>query len=323
MATKNALFAFESLPAARITCRLWLRQCVPSRRTRWVPPCRPTCSGAAIERLNDIVMVTEAEPGRRAGPADPLRQPGVREDRPGTRPRRWWAARPASSRGRTPRGPSSCGSRRPLRARKPVRAELLNYRKDGTPFWVEIEATPADKPVDGGAEYFVFIERNVTERKVAEAALREQERSMAALFSNLPGMAYRCRNDGFWTMEFVSDGCRELTGYEPDGAHRQPPDKLRGDHRPRGQEGRARDRRARRGAGRGVRDHLPDPHPRGRDQVGAGRGAGPVPGPDGEVTVLRGLHHRTSPSASSWSSRWSRTSASRASGPSPAGSRTT
>jgi PAS domain-containing protein len=53
-------------------------------------------------------------------------------------------------------------------------------------------------------------------RKKAEEALREQERSMATLFSNLPGMAYRCRNDGFWTMEFVSAGCRDLTGYEPD-----------------------------------------------------------------------------------------------------------
>ena len=45
-------------------------------------------------------------------------------------------------------------------------------------------------------------------------ALAERERAFFTLTDNLPGMAYRCRNDIDWTMEFVSSGCRELTGYD-------------------------------------------------------------------------------------------------------------
>ena len=57
------------------------------------------------------------------------------------------------------------------------------------------------------------VVRNITSGKQAAAALQESERQIAALMSNLPGMAYRCRNDRDWTMEFVSEGCQSLTGY--------------------------------------------------------------------------------------------------------------
>jgi diguanylate cyclase (GGDEF)-like protein/PAS domain S-box-containing protein len=50
-------------------------------------------------------------------------------------------------------------------------------------------------------------------RTNAEEALRQQERQVETLLGNLPGMAYRCRHDPQWTMEFVSEGCVELTGY--------------------------------------------------------------------------------------------------------------
>ncbi len=44
----------------------------------------------------------------------------------------------------------------------------------------------------------------------------ESERKHSTLMSNLPGMAYRCRNDRDWTMEVVSAGSYDLTGYRPE-----------------------------------------------------------------------------------------------------------
>lgn len=62
----------------------------------------------------------------------------------------------------------------------------------------------------------VAIGYDVTTARAAEAALRERERQLSTLLSNLPGVAYRCRDDGQWTMEFVSSGCVDMTGYHPE-----------------------------------------------------------------------------------------------------------
>ena len=57
---------------------------------------------------------------------------------------------------------------------------------------------------------------DITERKRAEEELRESQRQLATLMSSLPGMAYRCKNEPDWTMEFVSAGSYSLTGYKPE-----------------------------------------------------------------------------------------------------------
>ena len=49
----------------------------------------------------------------------------------------------------------------------------------------------------------------------SQETFRESQRQLTTLLHNLPGMAYRCRNDEARTMEFVSEGGLALTGYPP------------------------------------------------------------------------------------------------------------
>jgi PAS domain S-box-containing protein/putative nucleotidyltransferase with HDIG domain len=46
--------------------------------------------------------------------------------------------------------------------------------------------------------------------------LEESKPELDRLVSNLPGIAFRCKNDKEWTMEVVSRGIIELTGYRPE-----------------------------------------------------------------------------------------------------------
>ncbi|MDK8462394.1 GGDEF domain-containing protein [Marinobacter sp. SS13-12] len=68
---------------------------------------------------------------------------------------------------------------------------------------------------DGEIVGSIAIGQDITDIREAETTIRKRERQLSTLMDNLPGMAYRCRYDEYWTMLFVSSGCRDLTGYEP------------------------------------------------------------------------------------------------------------
>ena len=101
--------------------------------------------------------------------------------------------------------------RQALRSTSSRTIESRHRRKDGTTFPVEVTVSRADFE---GCEFTVSIVRDMTERCRSQEILRENQRRLTTLMSNLPGMAYRCANDAAWTMEFVSNGCLALTGYE-------------------------------------------------------------------------------------------------------------
>ena len=97
-------------------------------------------------------------------------------------------------------------------SRTPISFEYRIVRPDGS---IRILHSLAEAAVEEGRVRIIGTAEDVTERKHSEERLRESERRLATLLSNLPGMAYRCRNDLSWTIEFVSDGCFDLTGYPP------------------------------------------------------------------------------------------------------------
>ena len=68
--------------------------------------------------------------------------------------------------------------------------------------------------VNGVFLYGIAHIQDITKRKKAQNQLIESERKVKTLLGNLPGMAYRCLLTPGYKMEYVSDGCFELTGYK-------------------------------------------------------------------------------------------------------------
>jgi PAS domain S-box-containing protein len=92
------------------------------------------------------------------------------------------------------------------------KGEFIHYRKDGQPIIVFSSIT---KILDenGRSIGIVSVNRDITERKAAEKALRESEMKHKSLVINIPGMIYRGYPD--WSAEIVS-GSEGICGYTPE-----------------------------------------------------------------------------------------------------------
>jgi PAS domain S-box-containing protein len=147
---------------------------------------------AATDRINDIILITEAEPID--GPDHPriVYANAAFERRTGYTREEALAATP-----RILQGPETDRSeldriRAAMMAWKPVRAELINYTKSGEPFWLELEISPvADE--DGWYTHWIAVERDITERKQTERQLREAQK-MEAVGQLTGGVAHDFNN---------------------------------------------------------------------------------------------------------------------------------
>jgi len=167
-----------------------------------------------LNRLNDIVLITEAEPLHEHGPriiyvndAFVRRTGFTREEAIGMTPRMLQG--PKTDRQELGRIHEA------LRLWQPVRAELINYTKSGREFWLELDILPVADP-GGWFTHWVAVERDITERKLAEgkAALLAsivQHSDDAIIGKNLDGIVTS------WNL-----GAERIFGYRADEMVGQP-----------------------------------------------------------------------------------------------------
>ncbi|MFW6202164.1 MAG: PAS domain S-box protein, partial [Gemmatimonadota bacterium] len=131
---------------------------------------------SVVVHANDAVLITEPEPIDEPGPRI------VYVNEAFTRMTGW---QPEEVIGRSPRmlqGPGTDRSetariREALERGRTIRVELLNYRKDGSPFWVEISISPVRDP-SGRVTHHVSVQRETTERRRLERAAAEANRAL-------------------------------------------------------------------------------------------------------------------------------------------------
>lgn len=125
---------------------------------------------SSIARLNDIVIITEAGPFNEPGPRIVFvneafeRRTGYRRE---------------EVLGRTPRLLQGPGTQRReldrIRAAmeqwQPARVDLINYKKNGEPFWVDLEVSPVWDEARR-LTHWVAVGRDITERKTAEEKIQ-------------------------------------------------------------------------------------------------------------------------------------------------------
>lgn len=90
------------------------------------------------------------------------------------------------------------------------KVEIINKKKDGS--LVVIESRGKYMNLDG-KRIRVSVMYDITKRKQMEVELKHREEKIATLVSHFPGMAYRCQCYNNGKVDYVSEGCKELTGY--------------------------------------------------------------------------------------------------------------
>lgn len=100
--------------------------------------------------------------------------------------------------------------RQQLSQQESFSAELINYRKDGQPYWVRISCDPL-RDASGKLQGYMAIETDITARKQAEEKLRETSQFLDSILENVPNMIFLKRADNL-RFEFFNHAGEVLLG---------------------------------------------------------------------------------------------------------------
>ncbi len=168
-----------------------------------------------VEATSDVVLITEAEPIDEPGPRIVYANAAFERETGYTQ---------ADVLGLTPRllqGPGTCDEARrnirdALERWQPVRQVVLNYRKDGSTFWSDLQISPvADS--EGWFTHWVSVQRDVTIEREAEIARAEALAERDAMLARLPGVLFRFEREpnGHWFRRYASAQLEALAGFTP------------------------------------------------------------------------------------------------------------
>lgn len=121
---------------------------------------------AGLDKLHDLVVITEVAP--LSTPTHKIVYVNEAfEEHTGYSRREVMGRSPGLLQGQGSQQTELSRIRLALRKSQPIHAELVNYKKDGTLFWIELDITPIKDP-QGVATHWVSVARDITLRKTAE-----------------------------------------------------------------------------------------------------------------------------------------------------------
>lgn len=165
---------------------------------------------SVVVNTNDAIVITEAEP---------IDEPGPRIIYVNEAFCRMTGYHSQEVLGKTPRLLQGAKTsrreldkiRQALSKWQPVSVEVINYRKDGSEFWVDLSIIPvANQP--GYYTHWIAVQKDITKRKHTEEALRRSEERFRSLIENALDIITIIDTDGI--IYYASPSVSKVLGYQ-------------------------------------------------------------------------------------------------------------